>query len=115
MPRLVQNILTARPLNLVRPRQRKLLPRPGPSRRAEANLCLDQFPVRDVAILKSDGRTQGLGMDKALNEFVHHQNVAYFTRQLLAAPDVQCRRMLMKLLAEERSRARSNGWNLLQE
>jgi len=54
-------------------------------------------------------------MDKALNEFVHHQNVAYFARQLLAAPDVQCRRMLMKLLAEERSRARSNGWNLLQE
>lgn len=52
-------------------------------------------------------------MDKTLNEFVHHQNVAYYTRQLCAAPDVQCRVMLMTLLAEERSRARSNGWNPL--
>ena len=53
-------------------------------------------------------------MDKALNEFVHHQNVAHFTRQLLAAPDIQRRGILITLLAEERFKARSNGWNPLQ-
>lgn len=52
-------------------------------------------------------------MDKALNEFVHHQNVAFYTRQLRAAPDALSRGMLMTLLAEERTRARSNGWNPL--
>ncbi len=53
-------------------------------------------------------------MNKTLDEFVHHQNVATYTRQLRAAPDAVSRGMLMTLLAEERSRARSNGWNPLQ-
>lgn len=59
-------------------------------------------------------QTKGLDMNKALDEFVHHQNVANYTRQLRIAPDAGRRSMLMSLLAEERSRARSNGWNPLQ-
>lgn len=53
-------------------------------------------------------------MDKALDEFLHRQNVAHFTRQLRSAPDSQRRGMLMSLLAEERRRARKNGWEPLQ-
>lgn len=62
----------------------------------------------------ANSRAKGFAMNTALDEFVHHQNVAAYTRQLRAAPDAHCRGMLMTLLAEERSRARSNGWNPLQ-
>ncbi len=49
-------------------------------------------------------------MAKSRDEFIHHWNVANYTRQLRLAPDVQRRDMLIVLLAEERARGRDNGW-----
>lgn len=52
-------------------------------------------------------------MEKALDEFVHGQNVTRYLRQLRAAPDPRSRGVLMSLLAEERVSARANGWSAL--
>jgi hypothetical protein len=52
-------------------------------------------------------------MDKALNEFVHHRNVALYTRQLRFATDATQRALLMSRLAEERMQAKTKGWNSL--
>ncbi len=53
-------------------------------------------------------------MDKRLEEFVHHRNVALYTRQLRFAVDAGQRALLMSRLAEERARARVNDWNPLR-
>ena len=55
----------------------------------------------------------GHHMDKKLDEFVHHRNVALYMQQLRYASDAGQRALLMSRLAEERVRARANDWNLL--
>jgi hypothetical protein len=49
-------------------------------------------------------------MQKAINEFLHHRNVANYQRLLRDARDPERRRMLLSLLDEEWAAAKANGW-----
>jgi hypothetical protein len=51
-----------------------------------------------------------MAMQKAMNEFLHHRNVANYTRMLRDARDPERRKMLMSLLDEELAAAKANGW-----
>jgi hypothetical protein len=50
-------------------------------------------------------------MSESNEEFVHRHNVINFLRQIAAAQDDARRKQLMALLAEERRKAKLNGWS----
>jgi hypothetical protein len=49
-------------------------------------------------------------MQRAMNEFVHHCNIANYRRLLRDNPDPERRRVLMSLLDEAFVAAQKNGW-----
>ncbi len=49
-------------------------------------------------------------MESSQAEFLHHRNVANYTRMLDDAPDAARRKVLMALLDEEADAATANGW-----
>jgi hypothetical protein len=49
-------------------------------------------------------------MNRPMDEYIHHCNVANYARLLRGSPDGPRRRVLLGLLAEEGASARANGW-----
>ena len=49
-------------------------------------------------------------MEKSQAEFVHHRNVANYTRMLRDTSDAGRRKILLSLLGEEAGAMKANGW-----
>jgi hypothetical protein len=47
---------------------------------------------------------------QSIEEFIHHQNVANYKRQLAIAADAALRARLLALIAQEKASARAQGW-----
>lgn len=60
-----------------------------------------------LCALSAEGR---FAVPGRFDEYIHHSNVRNYRRQLAGVVTAEQRKMLLALLADENTRAKSSGW-----